>query len=500
MVCHESDVPLSSPVFLFVFLPVSLVLLLVAGVVDNALRRRRGADARPVVQNLVLLAVSLGFALFGAGWQVGVLVATVVMAFVAGRLVEAGTDRSVEDSPARRLGLWLGVGGPLALLAFFKYVDVVVVELHGALGISAAPTQPWTAMALPLGLSYLVLQATAYVVDVARGTVKARRHVLDLAVFLMLFPRLLAGPVVRLASVDAELDRRPVSAPGIARGATRFVWGLAKKVMVADACAVVANSVFALPVAELSTRTAWIGMIAFTLQLTFDVSAYADMAIGLGRMVGFTLPENVRRPLSASSMTDFWHRFHITVSMWFRDVVYLPLGGSRGTTAKTVRNLCVVFVVSGLWLGARWTFVVWGLMHAVIMSIERETGTTTAVSFVFGRRVLTFLLVVVTFTVFRADSLQQAGSLLWAAVTPHELGNPLPVPVWEALSHRHMLAMVLASASVFLPGDVVTGRWLTESVGVVVGVARLIILTVLALVALSLVMSEPTIAPMFSRF
>jgi alginate O-acetyltransferase complex protein AlgI len=490
---------LSSPVFLFVFLPLSLVLLLVAGVVDNALRHR-GADARPVVQNLVLLAVSLGFALFGSGWQVGVLVATVVMAFVAGRLVEARANRSVEGSTPRRLGLWLGVGGPLALLAFFKYADDVVAAGNGVLAFMGAPTQAWTALALPLGLSFLVFQATAYVVDVDRGIVKARHHVLDVALFLMLFPRLLAGPVVRLASVDAEIDRRPVSVSDMARGATRFVWGLAKKVMVADACAVVANSVFDLPVGELSTRTAWIGMTAFTLQLTFDVSAYADMAIGLGRMVGFTLPENVRRPLSASSMTDFWHRFHITVSTWFRDVVYLPLGGSRGTTARTVRNLCVVFLVSGLWLGARWTFVVWGLMHAVVMTIERETGTTTAVSFVFGRRVLTFLLVVVTFTVFRADSLLQAGSLMWAAVTPHELGHPLPVSVWEALSHRHVLAMVLASASVFLPGDFVTGRWLTESVGVVVGVARLIILTVLALLALTLVMSEPTIAPFFSRF
>jgi alginate O-acetyltransferase complex protein AlgI len=481
----------SSPVFLFAFLPACLLAVLVAGVLDGLRQRMRGEPVRPVVQNLTLLAFSVGFYLYGSGQELLLMLGAVLLGWVGAILVE---------KTWRRTGLLIGVGGQLGLLLWFKYANFGVAQINHVRELMDAPALSWTAIGLPIGISFYVFQCVSYVFDVARGEVKARRNFLDLALFVILFPQLIAGPIVRYALIDAEIDKRQSTLPGIAQGATRFVYGLAKKVIVADACASIADAVFGLPATDLTTRTAWLGMVAYTFQIYFDFSAYSDMAIGLGRMFGFSFPENFKRPYSASSMTDFWRRWHLTLSTWFRDYVYLPLGGSRGSHAKTYRNLWIVFLLSGLWHGAAWTFVLWGALHGLLLSIERYTRTTTAETFVFGRRVLTFFLVVVTFTIFRADDLPHAGRVLSSAFWPHEAGNPLPVPVWEALTHRNLLVLALAVGSVFLPGEFVTGRWLTEATGTVVGVTRLVVMTFLALLTLTIIMSQQFSPFIYFRF
>ncbi len=274
-----------------------------------------------------------------------------------------------------------------------------------------------------------------------------------------MFPQLVAGPIVRFHEIADQLpERHQNRAADFAAGFPRFALGLAKKTIVADTIAPVAESVFSLHPADMTTASAWLGVTAYTLQIYFDFSGYSDMAIGLGRMFGFRLPENFARPYSAVSITDFWRRWHMSLSRWFRDYLYIPLGGNRGGPAKTYRNLAIVFLLTGFWHGAAWTFVVWGAYHGALLIVEKRTGIARVDRdrMPWWWRARTFLLVMVGWVFFRSADMSQAWNILHAMFTP--TGRYLPDDVVAALTHQRFLVMALALTVVLLPRTFVFGK------------------------------------------
>jgi len=485
----------SSPVFLFIFLPACLLAALVAAGLDRAIAAGRGARRGDAighrVQNLVLLTFSTVFYLYGSGKHLLVMIAAIAVSYIAGLLLARPGSR-------RTPILVVAVAIQIMALAFFKYAGFLHGEVAAVafrFNIALPPLPP---VVLPIGISFFVFQSVSYVVDVYRDDARAQRNPFDLALYIILFPQLIAGPIVRYTHVELELARRRTPLDVVARGAVRFIYGLSKKVLVADSVAVLADAAFALPAAELTTPAAAIGALAYTLQIYFDFSAYSDMGIGLGHMFGFRFPENFNRPFSATSITDFWRRWHITLSTWFRDYVYRPLGGSLGSSAQTYRNLWIVFLLSGLWHGASWTFVAWGAFHGALLTIERLLGFHSVAPAKAWRRAVTFVLVVLGFTLFRAESFPQAisfyGQLLW----PTDWS--LPITVIEELSPRNLSFAAVACASLFFSPSFVVGRFLEECNDTVAHLARLSIVTIAATMTASVIASSNFSPFIYFRF
>ena len=326
----------SSVEFIFFFLPLSLLLYFLV-----PFRWR----------NLVLLIVSLLFYGWGEPRYVLLMVLTVAADYLFGLLV---TGRHP------RLWLWAAVISNLAALGFFKYYDFIA-SLVGL---------PTLGLALPVGISFYTFQALSYVIDVYRGE-KAQRDPIAFGTYITMFPQLVAGPIVRYTDVRRELSRRSTSAPRAAKGALRFVVGLSKKMLLANPAGEVFEHFSALARSGLGALGAWLGALFYAFQIYFDFSAYSDMAIGLGHILGFTFPENFRYPYCATSIRDFWKRWHISLSSWFREYVYIPLGGNRRGTARTLLNMLTVWALTGLWHGASFNFLLWGLYYFILLAAER---------------------------------------------------------------------------------------------------------------------------------
>ena len=486
---HVVGVVFSSPVFLFLFLPLCLAAALAAAGLDRAVAGRMSFyPGKHPVQNLVLLACSVAFYLYGSGRDVAILFASIVISWLGGLLIEHGRYRKVV--------LALGVTGQLCALAWFKYANFVVAQLNSVRGLVHDKPITWKAVALPIGISFFVFQGISYLIDVYRRHCSARTNLLDLALFKAFFPQLIAGPIVRYTDVNVALDDRRADLHDVAGGAVRFVYGVCKKVIVADAVAEIADAAFGLDAAALTAPVALLGALAYTFQIYFDFSAYSDMAIGMGRMFGFRFPENFHRPLTATSITDFWRRWHMTLSFWFRDYLYKPLGGSRVGGWRTYRNLWIVFLLSGLWHGAAWTFVVWGAAHGLLLTIERLLGKPDSGR--WPRRLLTFVLVVATFTIFRAATFAQALAFFHHIAVPRDWS--MPVDFTDVLTHKNLFFLALAATSLFFPLSFVTGRWLAEGRGNRVDVARFCVMTVGVLYAGCIIASNHFSPFIYFRF
>lgn len=391
----------SAPTFLFLFLPVVAIAVHLA--------------PRPA-RNAVLLAASLFFYAWGEREYVVLMLASIGFNYAAGRALGAPWLR--DHRARRRAGLALAVGANLALIAWFKYAAFLAGAMLDALGLigvasADAPPAALEGIHLPIGISFFTFQAISYLVDVARGAVPPQRRFVDLALFIALFPQLIAGPIVRYKDLAAQLADRHLRLPEVAEGVRRFTIGLSKKVLVANPLGVPADAIFALPAVELAPGVAWFGLVCYSLQIYFDFSGYSDMAIGLGRLFGFRLPENFDRPYRARSITDFWRRWHISLSTWFRDYLYVPLGGNRRGPWRTHRNLFVVFLLCGLWHGASWTFVVWGLAHGGLLVFERSRlGRGVADWPEPLARAYCLLGVALAWVFFRCETLADAGRYL----------------------------------------------------------------------------------------
>lgn len=396
----------SDPVFVYAFLPAVLLLYWAF-----AWRRR----------NVFVAAVGTIFYMWGGGAFITLLVASVLANHGAAVLI----DRWREVRPGRALWIKrLVVSADLVALGVWKYAGFLAAQSSSLLGRLGVHAEWHVDLALPIAISFFTFQSVSYVIDVARGDASPATTVLDYAAYILLFPHLIAGPIVRYSAIRADIES-PYShrLTDFRLGAPRFFWGLAKKVVVADQVAALADAAFG-EAGHPTFATAWIGALAFAVQIYFDFSGYSDMAIGLARMLGFHFPENFDHPYAATSVTDFWRRWHISLSTWFRDYLYIPLGGSRGSRPRTYVNLWLVFLATGLWHGAAWTFIVWGAYHGLLLSVERATGLRDAPrgAKAIPRRLATFGLVVIGWVVFRAESVTQAWRFVSAMLTPSGLG------------------------------------------------------------------------------
>jgi alginate O-acetyltransferase complex protein AlgI len=341
----------SSPVFLFLFLPITLAAVLLV---------------RREWRNGVLLIASLVFYAWGEAEFVLVMLVSITGNYFFGLLI----DRYREQGQSKR---WVAVAVAfnLLLLSLFKYANFLADNFNTLLGLAHLPPLTLGPIHLPVGISFFTFQAMSYILDVYRRDAPAAKNPADFALYISLFPQLIAGPIVRYLDVAQQILSRTVTPEKFASGVRRFIIGLGKKVLIAGVMTKVADGIFGLPTGQLNFWLAWTGITAFSLQVYFDFSAYSDMAIGLGRMLGFEFKENFNYPFIAQSIREFWRRWHISLSTWFRDYLYIPLGGNRRSNVRTYFNLFTVFLLCGLWHGASWTFVMMGALFGAFLVLER---------------------------------------------------------------------------------------------------------------------------------
>ncbi|NKJ92298.1 MBOAT family protein [Rhizobium leguminosarum bv. viciae] len=337
----------TSPVFLSFFLP-----LIVATYFLLPFR------------TLSLLILSLAFYAWGEPVMIWLLIAVIIGNYLLGL--------AIDRSGRRQLWLCLGLVANLLVLTIFKYSGFLAENANIVLGSLALPLLPAPHLPLPLGVSFFTFQAISYLVDIYRGDIKPETNLIRMGVFKAFFPQLIAGPIVRYKEIAGDLRDRSVKLESFSAGAERFVIGLAKKVLIADPLSIPVDAIFGTHASDLSSPIAWVGVASFGLQIYFDFSAYSDMAIGLAKMFGFHFPENFNMPYTATSVQDFWRRWHMTLSRWFRDYLYIPLGGNRHGQVRTTLNLWIVFATTGIWHGANWTFLIWGLWHGALLTVERS--------------------------------------------------------------------------------------------------------------------------------
>lgn len=342
----------SSPVFLFLFLPLTMLFTFL---VPRQLK------------NYILLAASLIFYAWGGVYYMFLMLISVLINYFFGLKV----DKYADNKKLRSKYLFWGVFLNLLMLGIFKYTNFIIHSFNDLLGFTGINPIPQTSIQLPIGISFFTFQAMSYMIDVYRKDTLVQKKFSDLALYVSLFPQLIAGPIVRYHDIALQLENRTVTLEKFKSGIQRFIIGLAHKVLIANTFAAIADDIFATPYQNLSIEAAWLGIIAYSIQIYFDFSGYSDMAIGLGRMFGFEFLENFNFPYISKSIKEFWNRWHISLSTWFRDYLYIPLGGNKQGKYKTYRNLFIVFFITGLWHGASWNFVVWGLFHGGFLIIER---------------------------------------------------------------------------------------------------------------------------------
>ena len=372
----------SSTIFLCIFLPIVLL--------GYYICPKKG-------RNLFLLIASLVFYAWGEPKYVLLMMLSITINYVFGLLME----KNRQNTRRLKLMLVLSVVIDLALLCFFKYTDFVISNINAAFDTGFDLLK----LALPIGISFYTFQAMSYTIDVYRGDVKVQRNIIDFGMYISMFPQLIAGPIVRYADVEGQLRERSVTMQDLSEGAMRFIVGLGKKVLLANQIGALWSEIYALG-GHSSALTAWIGAVAFTFQIYFDFSGYSYMAIGLGRMFGFKFPENFRYPYQSVSITDFWRRWHITLSTWFREYLYIPLGGNRRGLARQALNLFIVWTLTGFWHGAGWNFILWGLYYFVILLLEKLfmlKALDKAPKLL--RHIYSLLLIVIGWVIFACDDI-----------------------------------------------------------------------------------------------
>lgn len=424
----------SSIPFIFYFLPVFLAVYLGSG-----------------LRTSVLLTGSVLFYTWGEGEYVLLLGALIVLNFLLARALERRQGSSRTAWLVTALVIDFGV------LGLFKYGAFVADNLNSLAG-SALVSIP--ELRLPLGVSFFTFQLASYLIDVYRGQVKSEASLARFATYILMFPHLIAGPIVRYAAIRDELAGRKHDFARFGLGLQYFIVGLCQKVLIANTVAAFADHAFGLPSGELAASVAWIGLLAYTLQIYFDFCGYSNMAIGLAFMLGFTFPKNFDYPYSSRSITEFWRRWHMSLSFWFRDYVYVPLGGNRHGRLMTLRNLLIVFFLTGLWHGAAWNFIVWGLFHGAFLLLER---------FWLGARLqrmpavvgwsYTIFVVMVGWVFFRADNMGLALAYLQRMFDPAAFG-PLTVAA-RLLLNPEVLAALAAGIAFSFP----TMPWLLDRLG-----------------------------------
>ena len=428
----------SSLVFICVFLP---VVFLLHALIPNM----RGKNALLIVASLVFYAygepvyVVLMIASTLVNWALGLLMGPKSLG-AEGEGTHAGSSPN-RSQGARKAWLAVAVVVNLGFLCVFKYADMLVATFNAITGLSV----PAPAIGLPIGISFYTFQALSYVIDAYRGEVAPQRSYFTVLLYIAFFPQLIAGPIVKYHDVETQLRDRHASLSDIAAGLRRFCIGLGKKVLIANTMAVAVDALFTAPMENVNIAGAWIAALAYLMQIYFDFSGYSDMAIGMARMFGFHYKENFQYPYHATSIKEFWRRWHISLSTWFKEYVYIPLGGNRKGRPRTVVNKLVVFFLCGLWHGASWTFVVWGLIHGLFLLLE-EYVPIKKLPKPLGW-VYCILVVTVAFVLFRADSFEQGGWMIAQMFTGFHFDHASVALAARQLNPVFIIAFVVAIVS-----------------------------------------------------
>jgi Predicted membrane protein involved in D-alanine export len=418
----------SSSIFLFFFLPIVLLLYYLV---------------RTEFRNVTLLIASLMFYAWGEPEFVFVIIASILINYLFGLLIHVCHAKS---KTAAKVVMLAGVAANCGLLFYFKYYDFFLTSVHDLTGWDVAIKN----IVLPIGISFFTFQGLSYVIDVYLKKVEIQRNLINFAMYKAFFPQLIAGPIVRYVDIHYQIERRSHSVDKFAEGVRRFIIGLSKKVLIANSLGQVADNIFGLPADQSSTATLWVGAICYSFQIYFDFSGYSDMAIGLAKMFGFDFKENFNYPYIAKSISDFWRRWHISLSSWFRDYLYIPLGGNR--TGNVYVNLTIVFIVTGLWHGAAWNFVLWGLWHGLFQIIERVLKKSEKVKIripSFLQWLYTMMVVLIGWVLFRAPDLNYALKYLggmFGFVSSRDVG----FTVWYYLDQM-AITMILIGCLASLP-------------------------------------------------
>ena len=412
----------SSPIFIFIFLPIVLITVFLAG---------------KKLRNFALFVASLIFYAWGEPVFVLIMLFSILMNYVFGLLLASSRFN-------HKAVLVAAITANLALLGFYKYANFVIENLNRFFRHFHFPLIHFNSIALPIGISFFTFHALSYVIDVYRKETKAQRNIFDLALYIALFSQLIAGPIIRYRDIAWQIKERTVNLSSFSAGIKRFIVGLAKKILIANAMAEVADRVFAMAAPELTFALAWCGVAAYAMQIYFDFSGYSDMAIGLGRMFGFRFMENFNYPYVSQSIREFWRRWHISLSTWFRDYLYIPLGGNRINRARTYINLLIVFLLVGFWHGASWNFVVWGLFYGFFLIIER-----TWLGQLLGRlsspikHIYVLLIVLVGWVLFRSNSINFALQYI-RAMFGYGSGSSAPHALNDIINNYQLGVFVVA--------------------------------------------------------
>lgn len=387
----------SSAGFLFLFLPVTLALY--------SFKLFKDKERETVKKNFVLCIMSLIFYAWGEPVYIILMLISIFFNYNAAIDIDSYISKPLK----KKLVFIFAVIFNVFVLGFFKYYGFVVESLNSLFSLSIE----YRSLPLPVGISFYTFQILSYVIDVYRGDVKAQKKLLTFATYISMFPQLIAGPIVQYYDVEKQLTDRSVTKEKFAAGIMIFVRGLGKKVLFANTIGAVYTQVLENEISSLSVASAWIGIFCYTLQIYFDFSGYSDMAIGLGKMLGFDFIQNFNFPYSAKSVTDFWRRWHISLSSWFRDYVYIPLGGNRKGTARTIINLLIVWSLTGLWHGAAWNFIVWGAYYGVLLILEKYVFSSLIEKMpTFLRHILTMGTVIIGWVFFSCENLTAAFTYL----------------------------------------------------------------------------------------
>jgi len=388
---------------------------------------------------MILLLFSLVFYAWGEPRYVGLMIISILINYGYGIWM----DRAGLSDRKRVSILTFAIVVNIALLGFFKYANFVV-DMANSVFHTSLQLQP---IPLPIGISFYTFHALSYLIDVYRRKEEAQRNLFKLSLYITFFPQLVAGPIIRYNAIAEQLSKRVFSSTQFAEGIQRFILGLSKKILLANPLGSVADAVFITSASDLSTGSAWIGIIAYTLQIYFDFSGYSDMAIGLAKMFGFEFAENFNYPYISKSISEFWRRWHISLGSWFRDYVYIPLGGSRVARWKVYRNLFVVWALTGFWHGASWTFIAWGLYYGILIALEKA-GLEKLLSKLFPlNHVVVLLLVMIGWVFFRADNFSYATEFIAAMfnMNGNELMNAQTLSLFYMNWYYLVIAIIVAA-------------------------------------------------------
>ena len=386
----------SSLVFISVFLPVVFILYTV-------IPGRK-------LKNVLLIIASLLFYAYGEPVYVLVMICSVIFNYIFGLF-------STDKNKYNKIVLIISIIFNLGALAVFKYLGFFVSSLNDIIGFSI----PIPNIELPIGISFFTFQALSYVIDVYRGEVSPQKNLGKVMLYISFFPQLIAGPIIKYHDIEKQIDNRQQTIDLVVNGFRRFIVGLSKKVLIANTMATVVDSIYSTNQSEVNILTAWVGAIGYTMQIYFDFSGYSDMAIGLGKMFGFEFKENFNYPYISTSVKEFWRRWHISLSTWFKEYLYIPLGGNRKGKGRTCLNKIIVFFCTGLWHGANWTFVIWGLYHGIFLLIESYIPKIKIPKFI--KHIYLLLVVTIGFVIFRVDDISQGIFMIEKMFTGFEFSS-----------------------------------------------------------------------------